>query len=573
MAENQVQEIKERVDVVDFIGQYVPLKRAGNNHKGLCPFHTEKSPSFMVNQERQIFKCFGCNESGDVLTFLQKMEGLSFPEALEMLADRVGVKLDRKKAPAQYQKEKDEKTVLYRLNTAAAKFFHHLLLKHASGAVALAYLKTRKVTEETIIQFQLGYAPDKPVLATWLKKYGLDAQALRLAGSPERFRNRIIFPIRDALGNTVGFTGRSLPGDTIGPKYYNTPETPIFKKGRILYGLHEGKQAIKQTKTAILVEGQMDVVLSHQVGILTAIASSGTALTLDHLKILARYTPSLDIAFDADTVGIAAAKKAIALALEAELTVQVIQLPMEIKDAGEAIEQDPAIWQAAVQSPQPALEWLIQRSIVVAGILDGAKKKLVAREILPYINLISDLVERDHYLKLLARRMMVSEAILHDAFKRMNQKPPRSQSALPVHPQSVSQRSLEEQLVGLILFQPDLIEQIFVSPKLLVKSELASRLFQIFKTWYTAGRQSLLKTQFKPEDQKDINALLLETETLVAQGVQPKELAQEFHDRLQAKNREILKESMAVQIAEAEATGDRNRVKTLIIELQNLLAK
>ncbi len=577
MSDDQVQQVKDRVDIVDLVSQYVPLKRAGVNHKGLCPFHKEKSPSFMVNPERQIFKCFGCDKGGDVLTFVQEMEGLTFPEALELLADRAGITLDRKKAPEQYKQEKDEKSALYRINAASAKFFHKLLIDHPSGQAALDYLHGRGVRDETIRSFQLGSAPGSPVLGTWLQKHGFTAAQIQRAGSPERFKNRLMFPIRDTLGNVVAFTGRSLPGDDTGPKYYNTPESPIFKKSTVVYGLAEGKEEIRRRKVAVLVEGQMDVVLSHQAGVRIAVASSGTAITPDHLRTLKRYTPKVLLAFDADGAGIAATKKTLRLAVEADLAVKVVTMPEGIKDAGEAIAKDPALWAEAIKGARPGLEWLIDVSIATQPApLDGAAKKLVAREVLPELIHIPDPVEQAHYVGVLAHRLGVKESVLAEAMKRAKQPRPAA-SSQPAPSPRPAPVSLERQLIGVLLLAPSLLVELAVDPGLLAKDSTAKELLETAQVCYRADERqtaatflSNLKGQVPASIGTELDLLVASAQQLVG-SEHPREVATPMLRRLQSQSREVLKGSIASQIAAAEAAGDRTTVKKLMGELQEML--
>lgn len=584
MADDQIQDVKDRIDIVDLVGSYVPLKRTGTNYKGLCPFHKERSPSFMVNAEKQIYKCFGCDEGGDAIAFVQKMEGLTFPEALELLADRAGVVLDRKKAPEQYKREKDEKSALFRLNAASAKFFHTVLMQHEVAAAARAYLKERGLTDETIKTFQIGYAPVKPVLGPWLTKHGFTSAELRLAGGPERFHNRIMFPIRDALGNVVGFTGRAMPGDDSGPKYYNTPESPIFKKHKVLYGLFEGKQALKHEQVAVLVEGQVDVVLSHQAGVETAIASSGTALTTDHLAALRRYVPTVLFAFDADSAGVKAAKKAVGLALDTDLTAKVVSLPEGIKDAGEAVECDPKIWLTAVKKARPALDWLIDTSVRAAGEpLDGAGKKSVAREVLPYLARTVDPVERAHYVGRLAGRLAVKESVLIETLERATKKGGVAlTSPTPTSNQTTAKhisRPLAEELMGILVAYPHAAAGLTFAPDFFKVSPLAECLYETFESWYNSGERQtsvqfleLMKPKLSPDERTALDLLLADTERMIGTEAEPAAVAAELAARLQRDAREVVKQTIAARIAAAEESGDRSAVKALIAELQTMLA-
>ncbi|MBI3261114.1 DNA primase [Candidatus Berkelbacteria bacterium] len=365
-----VEEIKAKIDIVDFIGQYVTLKKAGSNHKAPCPFHQERTPSFMVSRDKQIFKCFGCGESGDVVSFLMKQENLEFREALQILADKVGVQLEKSKPKAVYEEEKNTKNRLLAINALAAELYHKILRDHPIAQGARDYLSERKLTNETIKQFMIGYAPRKDVLTQLLSQRGFTTQEIRAAGSPEMFHHRITFPIFDQIGNVVGFSCRALdPQDE--PKYLNTRETALYNKSRIIYGLHQAKQAIKHAAQAVVVEGQMDVVASHQAGVPTAVASSGTALTEDHLRILARLTPTVVFAFDADEAGLKAAMSAIELALPQELVVRLVDFPSGIKDTGELVASDPKAWPELVSAARP---FTGQRSMVSLSSAPISKK-------------------------------------------------------------------------------------------------------------------------------------------------------------------------------------------------------
>lgn len=576
MADSQVQDVKDRIDIVELVQQYLPLKRSGTNYKGLCPFHNERSPSFMVHPERQSFKCFGCSEGGDAITFLQKMEGLTFPEALQLLADRVGIQLTKQTVAS--QQEKDEKSQLYRLNAAVAAFFHHALTVSPAGKPAQEYLVRRKLTQATIEAFQLGFAPAQSQLAAWLAKQGFQPAELNRAGHPERFRNRIMFPIRDALGHVVGFTGRLIEDNQDGPKYLNTPETPIFQKSKVVYGLYEGKDAIRRYQAAILMEGQMDVILSHQVGVRVAIASSGTALTADHVRAIRRYTPKVLLAFDADVAGQAATEKALLLTAAAELATKVIPMPAGMKDAGETIEHDPALWQQAIGQATPGIEWLIGSMTAKFGIADGASKKMVARSVVPHIRAIGDSVERAHAVAALARALSVPEQAIADALEKVAAPRTAAQQltgATPTAPPAT--RPIVERLVGVLLLHPSLLATVGLDG-VVPAGSLSERLVTTMLTCYTpddrqttANFLTSVQSALGREDQAQLASLLMETEHWLTPELVPSEVAQELLIRLRQGEREDIKRSMAAKIAAAEASGNREHVKQLMNELQSVL--
>lgn len=357
MLNSSVDEIKSRLDIVEIVQEYIPnLKQVGTNWKALCPFHNEKTPSFMVSRDKQIWHCFGCSEGGDVFSFIQKIENIEFPEALKILAKKAGVVL-------KYEEPSlvNQKTKLLDILEAAAKFYHHILLNSAEAAPAREYLfKKRELKEETAEDFLLGFAPDSwdELLKFLLRKEfkeediflaGLTIKKERGIGFYDRFRARIMFPIRDVHGHAVGFTGRLLPEaekkENAGGKYVNTPQTLVYNKSQVIYGLDRAKQTIRKENLTILVEGNMDVVASHQAGVCNVVASSGTALTAEQVKLLKRYSNNLAISFDADLAGEAASKKGVGVAMEQEMTVKVIVLDPKIgKDPDEYIKKDRQKW-------------------------------------------------------------------------------------------------------------------------------------------------------------------------------------------------------------------------------------
>jgi len=336
------QEIKKRIDITDFIREYLQLKKVGINYSALCPFHEEKTPSFMVSPERQSFRCFGCGESGDVISFYQKIEGLSFPEALKLLGERTGVEV-RFKSKEASDKERTIRDKIFRINLLSAKFFK-LKLKSSNGKTALSYLQNRGLSKKTIEKFKIGFAPAGNQLKMIFHKMKISQDDLSMAGHPERFRHRIIFPIFDTLGNIIGFSGRILEeglpsGLPPHPKYLNTPETPVFYKSRALYGINFAKEAIRKKKRVVVVEGQMDVIASSDAGIGEVVASSGTALTGEHLKVIRRYSQNVIFAFDEDEAGQKAAHSSVMLSLRQSLEVK-LTIIKKYKDIGELVQKD-----------------------------------------------------------------------------------------------------------------------------------------------------------------------------------------------------------------------------------------
>jgi DNA primase len=579
---NEVEEIKRKIDIVDFMSQYIVVHKAGANYKALCPFHNEKTPSLMISPEKQIFKCFGCNEGGDVFEFVMKMEGLEFVEALRMLADKTGVVLANTKNKEEYQKEKDTKSRLYKINQLAAQVFHKILLESKSGELARTYLENRNLSRKTLTDFMIGFAPDKPILLEFLKKRGFKEFELKLAGNPERFRNRIMFPIMDIMGNAIGFTGRVL-NSGIEPKYLNTPETTIFHKSRILYGLNKAKAEIKLQKTSIIVEGQMDVVLSHQAGVENVIATSGTALTADHLQILSRYSNNINFAFDADSAGSQAQKKAIILALESDMNANIIKFPLGVKDPGELVEKDPNAWQEAVQKNVPVIDWLINRSLEkYQKELSGQNKKEIAKEILPIIKIVPDKIEQEHYVKILSKKLSISERPIIEALNKIQVKSLANNSQKPTK----SNLSLEETLVGLLLVYPKYTKLIAADLNYtdFQKDTLPEQVYKSLQMCYTVDScdkeyctgkscKNFLKKHFASDLLDKIKFLILETETICADSgdTDARKEILDLAKRIKEGKKENIKENFAKLIQEAEEKGDRENVKKLLMDFQKTI--
>jgi len=469
---DQVEEIKGKTDIVELIQEYVPLKRAGRNYKGLCPFHGEKTPSFMVNPELQIFKCFGCGEGGDAYSFLQRIEGMEFGEALRNLADRVGVKLVSYR-PSQQEELKD---TLLQTNYLAGEYYHYVLTKHNLGIQAREYLKDRGVTNEAIEIFKLGFAPEGwDFLLSYLSgKKGFKEEDIERAGLAiksqsdketkkqsyyDRFRNRIMFPLNNPRGQTVGFSGRVMPGadEKAGGKYVNTPETEIYHKSGILYGYDLARSAIKAENTSVLVEGQMDVIGSWQAGVPNSVGVGGTALTDRQIELLKRVGETVIMALDADQAGDAAARKGIEAAGKTGLIVKVVDIRKgrKYKDPGEWATDDPDGWKEAVKKAVVVYDFYLDSAVSRHG-LDVVGKTRIGRELLPIWRNIEDEIVKAHYVKKLAEVLGVEEEDIRQQMAKSQV--PKLNSQIPKNNQMTNERMkksrrevVEEYIVGLAL--------------------------------------------------------------------------------------------------------------------------
>src|SRR5258708_2329118 len=414
MADSQVEEVKSKIDIVSIVGEHVRLTKSGSNFRGLCPFHSEKSPSFMVSEELQIYKCFGWGEGGDVVTFLEKYEGMEFPEALKYLADKAGVKL-----VARAGDNSSEKEVLYEINNLAAKFYNFLLTSHPIGKVALNYLQEeRYINIDSIKTFNIGFAPlNKNVLSDFLsKKKKINLKEIEKAGLIslkgqgvyERFNGRIIFPISDHRGNVVALAGRHLPpGNPKSGKYINSPETPIYHKSSSFYGLYSTKEFIKKEGFAVVVEGEIDLISSFQVGIKNIVAIKGSAFTTDQARLLARYTKVVVLALDTDFAGVAASIRGIKILEDAGFEIRVAKLG-RFKDPDEAAKSDPDFYKEKISNAVAVWDFIIDSIVEKYDKESAAGKNNISRELTPILAGINNKIIQEHYIKKLANLLEAS---------------------------------------------------------------------------------------------------------------------------------------------------------------------
>ncbi|MBI4062341.1 DNA primase [Candidatus Gottesmanbacteria bacterium] len=404
---SDIDEVKSRLNIVDIIGARVPLKKLGRHFKALCPFHNEKTPSFIVSPERQIWKCFGCGKGGSVIDFVMEYEHMDFVEALSELAEKAGVKLERRSADTPEAKRKEQ---LYAVNHLASEYYQYILTNHALGEKARQYLKHRGVTDKTIKTFALGYSPNSwDALSKFLRKKGYESKLLEQAGllvaSPrggyDRFRGRVIFTLKDHRGNVVGFSGRLLDPDAKEAKYINTSETPVYNKSAVLYGLDVMRDAIQKANEAILMEGEFDVISSFQAGISNVIAIKGSALTEGHVRLLRRYTERVIFALDSDVAGDAAARRGIEIADRAGLDMRVLILPTG-KDPDSAVRENPGLVKKALSEAIPIYDYFISSALKRYDLQTPFGKRKISDELLPVLGGIENIIVQSHYIKKLA---------------------------------------------------------------------------------------------------------------------------------------------------------------------------
>ncbi len=587
------QAIKDRLDIAQIIGEYVALKKAGANWKACCPFHHEKTPSFMVQPEKQFWHCFGCGKGGDVFTFIQEIEGLDFIEALKLLARRAGVEVSLDHSEV----DQSLRNRLLEINTAAANFFHRFLMELPVAAKAREYLENRGLKNQTIADWQIGFVTDQWDLLTQnlvkkgfaiddlvsagltIRRDGADSKSGR--GYYDRFRGRVMFPISDTHGNVIGFTGRVLvETENSGGKYVNTPETILYEKSRVLYGIHKAKTEIKSQDLAILVEGQMDVIACHQAGTSNVVAASGTALTLEQIKLLKRYSGNIAMAFDADAAGEKAGKRGIDVALEQGMNVKVIVIPPGAgKDADECLKKNPTVWFSAVKNAVGVMDWYFRITLGGLNRSDYKSKQVASDILLQEISRIPNGVERDEWLKKLSDELAIDINVLREELKKTKIK-----KSIPEHKTTTQsgvamKKSPYELLIedfwSLLLKYPgnynDLHDKL--RPEFFVGTGL-SGLYEAVETLYTNKRKleidELRLVALNGELSVDLLLLRPVKEFEPTLNVEIKKELEEILHRIKDKWREGRGRELQKQIAEAEKNNNHDLVVSLLSELQNL---
>lgn len=602
------EDIKSRLDIVELIQSYIRLQKAGANYKALCPFHSEKTPSFNVSPTRQIWHCFGCGLGGDHFKFVMQIEGVEFPEALEILAKRAGVTI-RREDP----RLRSERSRMHALVEEAANIFGSAL--HAAKnpdvriSPQLAYVKARGLTDDTIKLFRIGYAPDSwDFLTRALKQKGFGNEEIVKAGLAvkseqgsyyDRFRSRIIFPVADASGRIVGFSGRIFGegienrGQGIGAseektgsnrertasaKYINTPQTLIYDKSRVLYGFDKAKEAIRKENTVVLVEGQMDVVLSHQAGVKNAVAVSGTALTAPQLQILKRLAKAIVSSFDRDAAGEAATKRSLDLAAGFEFERKVAILPQGLKDPADAVLKNPEIWRSAVLSARPIVQFFLETALARHNRRDSAGKKAIAESVLPEIRILTSEVEKSHWIQALAREIEVPEEVLWRELKKT--KPASSETflapdaVLPVQPNRKMQ--LESLLIGTLILYPKEGKMYLADlPRHAITDSTHREILEAVEhiIQQNISEHEALIASLAENIREASKYLAFQAEVILERIENVKERANELAVCMRELEREWAREklrSLAGDITAAERAGNRELVTSLLEEFQTI---
>ncbi len=567
------EEVRARLAIEDVVGEYVELKRAGRNFKGLSPFSGERTPSFFVSPEKNIWHDFSSNKGGDVFSFVMEVEGMDFRQALEHLARKANVDLSLYQN-AQARSIAAKKKRLGEANELAAKYFQHSMMRNKH---ALEYIfKKRAISRETAEAFRLGYAPESgDALVKFLTSKGFARQELKDAGLTNRFggdlfKGRMMVPLMDGSGRVIGFTGRIIRDDPNAPKYLNTPATLLYDKSWHVFGLSQAKEAIRTTDYAVVVEGNLDVVSSWQAGVRQVVATAGTAMTLHHLKALGRLTGNIRLSFDGDKAGVAATERAIPIAEDAGVSLTIVSLPDGAKDPDELIQQNVALWQAAIDNAEPVVDWILRQYQSRHDVTTAAGKRAFTTAALDVTKALKDPVEQEHYLQKIAeisnttlatlRTKMATGTEVKKAYKKVVHQPESNDDQQHTHHDSVL-------ALGLV---DDTVRELFVetSPELFV-----SEARQAVARYLQSAEATVSDTPKELQKYDDyVKILLLRADARYAGWTD----TDKFHEaarllrRIKDEHKKQQKQQLTEQLRDAETTGDDAKVRELMQAIQTL---
>ncbi|MBP9718371.1 DNA primase [Candidatus Gracilibacteria bacterium] len=583
-----VAEIKSRIPIEELVGSYVQLKRMGRQFKALCPFHNERSPSFYVSPEKQLAYCFGCRKGGDHFAFVQEIEGMNFPEALEFLAARAGIDLP-KNSPAFHAVPKSEKDTLYDIHRTATDFFEQQLWETPEGNKIRDYFLERGLTEATIKSWRLGFAPDGgAVLYTHLLQSNYKKEDIIRSGLVvtrdatgneciDRFRLRAMFPIRSYQGSVCGFGGRVVrAGDE--PKYLNSPETPIYHKSNVLFGYAEAKNDIRTHKHVIVVEGYMDVIGLHQAGVTNVVASSGTALTRDQLKVLKRIASLVYFAFDQDSAGKHATERALSEARQEDVMVKVINWPLsaEAKDPDELVRKNPTAFHDAIAQAHSGQHFLLQFALELHGTQSPLEKKNVLEQVLPALLETQNALDRDQWVKEIALALSIGPNVVYDELKRFSGKQRRPASATQSSSTPIIEHKLmnkEEYFIMLLLTKPQITAQInaIVEPNVIENEDLRALYMELISQYNQSPRPPEDLLNAHPEREAVRNVLELSAERMCDE-LTPEEIEGQLHEVISYLLRQHFERRKRAFLTRLQAAPKEEHAQ-LLTEYETLLAQ
>ena len=571
---SDIEEIKSRLNIVDVVGSYLKLEKAGINYRSRCPFHSEKSASFFVSPSRQLWHCFGgCNEGGDIFKFVMKIEGIEFVDALKLLADRAGVQL--KKESADYQKMKSERQLLIDLCERATKFFIAQLEKSKTGLESTQYLLKRGLKEETIKGWRMGYAPNNwQGLTDYLIGQGFSREAISNAGLGikkdsskffDRFRSRIMFPIFDLNSSVIGFTGRVFNSDDEA-KYLNTPNTLLYDKSRALYGMDKAKMEIRQKDFCVLVEGNVDCIMSHQAGISNCIAVSGTALTPIHLGIIKRYTSNLVLAFDMDLAGNKATMKGIDMALKNGFNVKVISMVSEKDPADIILLEGAEKWASLVNTAKPINQFYFDLAFKNRNPESLEDKKKIVNDLLPIFKKIDNNIEQSYWIEELSNRLKIKDEDIRTEMKKVKVEESSVEEIGKVinNEKRTRRELLEEGLLSIALIDGSFIKNLDTSSF----SPLIGEIFVKIRENPLITTEELLKGF---EDDNFLNYILIKSELLKDSEIELDKEWEKCLYEIESLSAKEERSRLAHEIREKEGSGSFEQVKELLLKFNKLI--
>ena len=546
---SEIEQIKSRLNIVDVVGEYIKLEKAGINYRALCPFHNEKTPSFFVSPSRQMWHCFGgCNEGGDIFKFVMKIEGIEFIDALKLLAKKAGVQL--KTSSKKYEEIKTQREKLLDICKKATIFFSTQLNKSKTGLEAKDYLMKRGLKEETIKEWKIGYSPSTwDSLCNYLIGLGYERKDIIDAGLAsekffDRFRSRIIFPICDFNGQPVGFTGRVFNSDDEA-KYLNTPNTLLYDKSQALYGLDKAKVEIRKNDSCVLVEGNVDCIMSHQSGVKNCLAVSGTALTPAHLGIIKRFSNNLILSFDMDLAGNNATKKGIDMALKNGFNVKVISMNSEKDPADIILSSGEDEWKKIIKEAKPINQFYFDLSFKDRDVRSVEDKKKIVSELLPIFKKIDNTIEQTYWIQKLAEKLSIREDDIRQEMKKVNL--PKQEVEVQKEKTGKSRKELlEEAILSMVLIEPSMVETL---------TEEQKKLFTFL------------------EKENNDSYIIMKSELLKEEDIDINEEWRKCVYEIEKIYKEEKRKKIMADIKKKEKEGSFEEVKKLLLEFNKLTKK
>lgn len=563
-------EIKARISIEDLAGEYLELKRTGRNFKALSPWTNERTPSFIISPDKQIWHDFSSGKGGDIFGFIMEVEGMNFREALEFLARKAGVEIET--FDSKRSKEiAEKKERLRKILQISANFYQHMLIRDKE---ALRYVfRNRKLSKEIVQEFKIGFAPNgQKTLTNFLLKKGFSMSDIRDAGLLNRFggdifRNRMVIALQDSSGSPVGFTGRVIKDEPNAPKYLNTPQTLLYDKSSNIFGLSQAKNEIRKAGFVVVVEGNMDVISSHQAGVKNVVATAGTAMTVHHLKALGRFSNDVRLCFDSDQAGISATERAILLGQQAGVELSIITLNQsagEAKDPDELIQKDLELWNDSISKPQPAIEWIFDQYEKRLNIATAVGKKEFSTTALKLVENLNDPVEKDFYIEQIAKRIGVSKAIL---LGKIDEKPKTTKPKRRIKIEKANDRFIDE-----YIYEDDLLA-------LAIKEQKFAKMLRELQNniLHNKQRNKILEI-LKSEDiellksfDEYVKILLLKADERLGniKGSATDEMKR-LIQKVKTQNLQERKENLQEQLENAEIQGDENLKTKILLEIMQL---